>query len=199
MYNQWSNLLFPYTLLLNLLKPNFPGDNMTTKQCSVCKQTKPLSEFYNLKKSPDGHAPACRVCQRESHKRAKECNSPIYQQYHCISKKYRNPSRKSSTVFDHADTLYIMSIVGKAVGKYGKTLVGLGYEREELRQQMYVELLNLNYNPEKSAVNTFITTVVSSRLGNEYRTVCIPGGGQGYSIDAEREKQDSMNSWARCI
>jgi hypothetical protein len=32
------------------------------KQCSTCKETKPLSEFYNLKKAADGKHGRCKAC-----------------------------------------------------------------------------------------------------------------------------------------
>lgn len=36
------------------------------KQCSVCKQSKPLDEFYNSSKTKDKKYPRCKVCDKEA-------------------------------------------------------------------------------------------------------------------------------------
>lgn len=32
------------------------------KSCSMCKQTKPLTEFNKRAEAPDGHTPSCKLC-----------------------------------------------------------------------------------------------------------------------------------------
>ena len=41
---------------------------MTSKQCSKCKETKPLTEFHKSKKRKDGHAQWCKKCVSITHK-----------------------------------------------------------------------------------------------------------------------------------
>lgn len=39
------------------------------KQCGLCKETKPLNEFYKDKNKNDGHATTCKLCVKEYKKR----------------------------------------------------------------------------------------------------------------------------------
>lgn len=39
------------------------------KKCNVCRQRKPLSDFYVHKTSPDGHGYTCKVCSRDRSRR----------------------------------------------------------------------------------------------------------------------------------
>lgn len=46
-----------------------------TKVCTVCKESKSLSEFFNYKASPDGKAYRCKACDTKARK-AYEANRP---------------------------------------------------------------------------------------------------------------------------
>ena len=46
-----------------------PSTNVTSKACTVCRQIKSLTEFRKYSgRSPDGHRPLCKECQREYEK-----------------------------------------------------------------------------------------------------------------------------------
>jgi len=42
-----------------------------TKRCSQCGKTKPISEFYRNASRSDGHASACKICERRQHDRTR--------------------------------------------------------------------------------------------------------------------------------
>lgn len=37
------------------------------KQCSKCTLSKPMTEYFKFKRSPDGHQSACKECMKESY------------------------------------------------------------------------------------------------------------------------------------
>ena len=49
---------------------------MERKQCTKCKEWKPLSEFYKIKRSPDGYHAQCKVCSAASNKAWRDKGSP---------------------------------------------------------------------------------------------------------------------------
>ncbi len=59
----------------------------STKRCSECHETKPLSEFNKRAASPDGHAYKCKVCERaivkaNYHKRKERLGRNLYYEMH---------------------------------------------------------------------------------------------------------------------
>lgn len=51
------------------------------KRCHVCKQTKPISQFYSDKCSPDGHVYQCTDCRKEYRNKTKERTRNNYKRY----------------------------------------------------------------------------------------------------------------------
>ena len=43
-----------------------PDESRAVKQCTTCKQTKPLREFYKHKRNKDGHRVQCKECEKKS-------------------------------------------------------------------------------------------------------------------------------------
>lgn len=50
---------------------------MDTKQCSTCKQTKILAEFYADHRKPDGRESRCRICKCAAVRRYREENPEV--------------------------------------------------------------------------------------------------------------------------
>ena len=80
------------------------SEQIITKTCRVCKQTKSLSEFYKHQTSKDGHFNICKSCKLKKvkeygqTKRGKEVNRKAMKQYHI-----RHPEqRKARTAVTHA-------------------------------------------------------------------------------------------------
>jgi hypothetical protein len=44
------------------------------KVCNVCKESKPIDEFYAMKKSPDGHGYTCKSCTRVRYRKWQDDN-----------------------------------------------------------------------------------------------------------------------------
>lgn len=57
------------------------------KICSVCKQKKPLSQFYNRKAAKDGKYSCCKVCAGEMRKKTEQ-KYPHYQVHMQRKKRY---------------------------------------------------------------------------------------------------------------
>ena len=55
------------------------------KRCNHCHEEKPLEEFGKLTKSPDGHSPRCKICQRKM-------NRDSYSR--CDKEKHRSRGKK---------------------------------------------------------------------------------------------------------
>ena len=49
-----------------------------TKECNQCNSTKPLTDFYKMSASKDGHQPKCKICVKEVNQNFRE-NKPEYQ------------------------------------------------------------------------------------------------------------------------
>jgi len=65
---------------------------MTLKTCTKCLEEKPLSDFYKLSKSKDGHRPDCKDCHKNSKKSFYNLNKDRLLQY---QKKFYNTNIKS--------------------------------------------------------------------------------------------------------
>lgn len=66
------------------------------KQCTVCKQEKPLTEFYSYKASKDGKAYRCKSCDNDARKKWKN-NNPEKAQ---LSQRVRNLKHKYGVDLD---------------------------------------------------------------------------------------------------
>ena len=49
-----------------------------TKNCNQCNKSKPLTDFYKMSASKDGHQPKCKICVKEVNKNFREVK-PEYQ------------------------------------------------------------------------------------------------------------------------
>lgn len=57
------------------------------KTCNVCKQTKPLDDFYVMRASPDGKAYTCKACQK-AYKKKLRTDDPLYERKQSLQKLY---------------------------------------------------------------------------------------------------------------
>lgn len=64
---------------------------MTTKTCSACKETKPVSEFHKYKQSKDGLRSYCKTCNCEKARRYREANKERVAEK---DRKYREANRE---------------------------------------------------------------------------------------------------------
>jgi hypothetical protein len=51
------------------------------KQCKVCLETKPLSEFYKHPQMADGHLGKCKECQKAATMKARAADPERYREY----------------------------------------------------------------------------------------------------------------------
>ena len=70
----------------------------TMKICKKCGKEKPLTEYYKVKESRDGHAHSCKVCQREKSRKYREANpekiKAAWVSWYAKNKEYRNEYTK---------------------------------------------------------------------------------------------------------
>ena len=64
---------------------------MKTKQCIICKQIKPLSEYNKRANSTDGYRNNCKLCQQKRNKEYREANIDKTKEY---NKKYYKLTRE---------------------------------------------------------------------------------------------------------
>lgn len=134
---------------------------MDRKPCSVCKQTKPLEEFYRDRTGPNGHKSACKECQR-AHQRAAYKNrglSPpkpkqnIKRVFSCsqCGKEFQDSASRSRRYCSRGCHHQSMSMQQKVHGSYTFEAAGVHYKvalPEEKWREMQAFLQNLAHYSE---------------------------------------------------
>lgn len=92
--------------LANVEKPKIDVDENSTKECRICHEIKSLKDYHKYKKSPDGHATACKICSNleniersknsseESKKHKKEYSKEYSKKRYEKNKEVDKPKRK---------------------------------------------------------------------------------------------------------
>ena len=70
------------------------------KRCYVCKETKPLSEFYKNRDKKDGHADECGICSKEMNIKWKEDNLEKHKEQRKVSDRKYNQNNKSKKTIE---------------------------------------------------------------------------------------------------
>lgn len=118
------------------------------KTCTLCNETKPLSEFVKKHTSPDGHSTRCKVCTRAEAKRRYECDVDYYVKKASVNKKsiasknkvkideYLRAAGCCSCGINHADALFFHNLTEKRERRYIHHMVTMGYTWESIKAEI---------------------------------------------------------------
>ncbi len=121
---------------------------MTKKQCCICKQIKPLPEFYKNIRRKDGYQTYCKICDRE------------------YKRKYVNTPKAKERIKKYNQSELGKEIVLKAAQKYRKV------HRMKLREKTKI---NYHKNPEKGHAKYKVFKAIEKGIlkpATDFKCVC---------------------------
>jgi len=140
------------------------AEQIIIKRCSVCKQIKPLAEFYKDKRHSDNHCSDCKICRIQRTKRYSQTNKGKAAQ-----KRYWQ-SPKGKTVGCKAKKKYAQTPKGKIARKnYDQSEKGKIYQKRKNQRlkDKYPQRFKARY-----AVNNAIKAGRLSRINSLFCHYC---------------------------